>query len=58
MQDLLTLYFNILLFNCSYFLIALNKPSCVLVYFYCLKKNYVYKYIMMFLLYCMHGYRQ
>ena len=30
---IITFNFNILLFNCSYLLIALNKPSCVLVYF-------------------------
>ena len=31
----ITFYFNILLFNCSYLLIALNKRGCVLVYFCC-----------------------
>ena len=35
MQGLIKFYFNILLFNCSYLLIAQNKPSCILVYFYC-----------------------
>ena len=58
MQGLIKFYLNILLFNCSYLRIALNKPSCGLVYFYCSFFNCVYKYIMMFLIYCMHGYRQ
>ena len=46
MQGFIKFYFNILLFNCLYLPITLNKSSCVLVHFFIVHFSIVYTSIL------------